>query len=116
MNKIFLIISTILLITNLQAKESELVFDVNSITPVNNTADSKGAFVLELIMSSLVKFACESRSFVDMELDKELLNSTLKMENLAFGIYVTNEYMLSPVVQNSPSEGEYVGFVLQYSF
>ena len=116
MNKISLIIGAILLTTNLQANEAVLMLSKGVITPVNNAKNSKGCFVMELIMSSLVRLARESRDFVDMESDTQLLDSALNIEESAFGIYVSNEYIVSPVVQNSPSEGEYIGLVLQHSF
>jgi len=34
----------------------------------------------------------------------------------ALGAFVTDQYILSPVLNNSASEGKYVGLALQYSF
>jgi len=114
MSKISLIISAILLITNLQAKEGVSMLSESVIAPVANAKKSEGGFVMELIVSSLVRLARESRDFVNM--DKQLLDSALNSEETTFSIYVSNEYVVSPIVQNSPSEGEYIGLVLQHAF
>lgn len=46
----------------------------------------------------------------------QLLDTAAHIAGSALGAYITDEFLLSPVIQNSPSEGDYVGVSLQRSF
>jgi hypothetical protein len=46
----------------------------------------------------------------------QLLDAASHIAGSALGAYVTDQYLLSPVVQNSASEGKYIGFNLQHTF
>lgn len=46
----------------------------------------------------------------------QLLDAASHIAGSALGAYVTDQYLLSPVVQNSASEGKYVGLALQHRF
>ena len=116
MSRMFFIISILVLTTNLYANNSRMMSNERGVIPITNIKTSKSAVVIEIIMNSLVCIARESRDFVDMKMNQKVLEITRNTKDLAFGIYMKDEYILSPVVQNSASEGEYVGLILQYSF
>lgn len=46
----------------------------------------------------------------------QLLDAASHIAGSALGAYVTDQYILSPVVQNSASEGKYIGLNLQHTF
>lgn len=46
----------------------------------------------------------------------QLLDAVSHIAGSALGVYVTDQYLLSPVIQNSQSEGKYVGLALHHSF
>jgi len=46
----------------------------------------------------------------------QLLDIASHITGSAFGAFVSDGYILSPIVHNSPVEGKYVGLALQHSF
>jgi hypothetical protein len=46
----------------------------------------------------------------------QLLDAASHIAGSALGAYVTDQYILSPVMQNSASEGKYIGLNLQHTF
>jgi hypothetical protein len=46
----------------------------------------------------------------------QLLDAASHIAGSALGAYVADEFLLTPVIQNSPTEGNYVGVSLQRSF
>jgi len=45
----------------------------------------------------------------------QVLDALSHIAGSALGAYVTDEYILAPVIQNSASEGRYVGLSLTYA-
>lgn len=46
----------------------------------------------------------------------QLLDATAHIAGSALGAYVTDKYLLTPIIKDSLSEGKYVGVTLQYTF
>lgn len=46
----------------------------------------------------------------------QLLDIASHIAGSAFGAFVTDQYILAPVMKNSQGEGKYVGLTLQHSF
>jgi len=46
----------------------------------------------------------------------QLTDAVWHIAGSAIGAYLTDAFILSPVVESSPTEGEYVGLVLHHSF
>lgn len=46
----------------------------------------------------------------------QLLDIASHVAGSAFGAFVTDQYILSPVVNNSAAEGKYVGLALKHTF
>lgn len=46
----------------------------------------------------------------------QLLDTTAHILGSAFGAFVTDQYILAPVINTSPLEGKSVGLTLQHSF
>ncbi len=46
----------------------------------------------------------------------QLLDIASHVAGSAIGAFVTDQYILSPVINNSTAEGKYVGLALQHSF
>lgn len=46
----------------------------------------------------------------------QLLDIAAHIAGSALGAWVTDQYILSPVIQNSASEGQYIGMSLHHSF
>ncbi|MBV5320931.1 MAG: hypothetical protein JZU62_04535 [Sulfuricurvum sp.] len=46
----------------------------------------------------------------------QLLDTAAHIAGSALGAFITDEYFLSPVIQNSKSEGEYIGVSLRHAF
>lgn len=46
----------------------------------------------------------------------QLLDAASHIAGSALGAYLTDQYILSPVVQNSASEGQYIGLNIQHTF
>lgn len=46
----------------------------------------------------------------------QLLDTVSHIAGSALGAYVTDQYILSPVMQNSASEGQYIGLNIQHTF
>lgn len=46
----------------------------------------------------------------------QALDTISHIAGSALGAFVTDQYILSPVVNNSSAEGKYVGLALQHSF
>ncbi|MGA9046154.1 hypothetical protein [Sulfuricurvum sp.] len=46
----------------------------------------------------------------------QLLDVAYHVTGSALGAFVTDQYLLSPVIQNSSSEGKYIGVTLQHTF
>jgi hypothetical protein len=46
----------------------------------------------------------------------QLIDIASHVAGSALGAYVTDQYVLSPVMQNSASEGKYIGLNIQHSF
>lgn len=46
----------------------------------------------------------------------QLLDTAAHIAGSALGAYVTDEYLLTPIIKDSSSEGKYVGLALQRTF
>lgn len=46
----------------------------------------------------------------------QLLDTAAHLVGSALGAWITDGYILSPVIQNSPTEGKYLGMNFHYSF
>jgi hypothetical protein len=46
----------------------------------------------------------------------QLLDATSHIAGSVLGAWVTDKYILSPVIQDSSNEGKYIGVSLQYTF
>ena len=46
----------------------------------------------------------------------QLLDAAVHIAGSALGAFVTDEYFLTPVIQNSASQGKYIGLNVQHSF
>lgn len=46
----------------------------------------------------------------------QLLDAVSHIAGSALGAFVTDQYLLSPVIHESPNEGKYIGFTLQRTF
>lgn len=46
----------------------------------------------------------------------QLLDAASHIAGSAFGAWITDQYILSPIIVESASEGKYVGFNLRHSF
>lgn len=65
---------------------------------------------LAIIVEQSVEFALHGNA------KGQMLDIVSHVAGSAFGAYVTDQYILAPVVQNSASEGKYIGLALQHSF
>lgn len=50
------------------------------------------------------------------DLSGQLLDVASHVTGSALGAFVTDQYLLSPVIQDSASEGKYIGLTLQHTF
>lgn len=46
----------------------------------------------------------------------QILDAASHIAGSALGAYITDQYILSPVMQNSASEGKYIGLNVQHTF
>lgn len=46
----------------------------------------------------------------------QMLDAAYHIAGSALGAYVTDQYILAPVIQDSASEGKYIGLALRHSF
>ncbi len=46
----------------------------------------------------------------------QFLDAASHVAGSALGAYITDQYILSPVIQNSASEGKYIGLNIQHTF
>lgn len=68
-------------------------------------------------LSSAVIIAFESVTVaLNGDLRGQLLDVASHVTGSALGAFVTDRYFLSPVLQNSSSEGKYIGMTLQHTF
>jgi len=68
-------------------------------------------------LSSAAMIAFESVTVaLNGNLRGQLLDVASHATGSALGAFVTDQYLLSPVIQNSSSEGKYVGLTLQHTF
>lgn len=68
-------------------------------------------------VSSIAIIAEQSVEYaVNGDAHGQLLDTLSHIAGSALGAYVTDQYILSPVVQNSASEGKYVGLAFQHRF
>lgn len=65
-------------------------------------------------VAGVVDFAVES--IVDGNTKGQLLDLASHTIGSAIGAWVTDKYILEPVIQESKSEGKYVGLAMNYSF
>ena len=63
-----------------------------------------------MILESAVEFAIRG------DARGQTLDAIAHIAGSALGAFVTDQYILSPVVNNSAAEGKYVGLALQHSF
>jgi hypothetical protein len=129
MKKIFLVISTMLLITQLQANNSAAsevshflggAVMAGGITAVVDSyypeyRDNRGMLGFEIssvavIVEQTIEFAFNG------DAGGQLLDAASHVLGSACGAFVTDQYILSPVVSHSSAEGKYVGLTLQHFF
>lgn len=69
-----------------------------------------GISSVAMIVESAVEFAIRG------DARGQTLDAVSHIAGSALGSFVTDQYILSPVVNNSTAEGKYVGLALQHSF
>lgn len=68
-------------------------------------------------VSSLVMIVVEGINIAqDGNAQGQMLDIASHIAGSAFGAFVTDKYILSPVIRNSPTEGKSVGFKVERSF
>jgi len=68
-------------------------------------------------LSSAVIIAFESVTVaLNGDVRGQLLDVASHVTGSALGAFVTDQYLLSPVIQDSASEGKYIGLTLQHTF
>jgi len=129
MKKIFLVISIMLLTTQLEADNSfnsEMSHFLGGavlaggITAVVDSyypeyRDNRGMLGFE-ISSAAVIVQQSIECAVYGNASGQLLDAAVHIVGSALGAFVTDQYILSPVVSNSSTEGKYVGLTLQHFF
>ncbi|MDD4855658.1 MAG: hypothetical protein PHQ22_03320 [Sulfuricurvum sp.] len=129
MKKIAFVIASMLMITQLQANNSassEMSHVVGGsvlaggITAVVNSyypeyKENRGMIGFEIssaaiIVEQSIEFALHGNA------KGQILDAISHIAGSAFGAFVTDKYILAPVINTSPLEGKSVGLTLQHSF
>lgn len=127
MKRLLLIISALFSMTEIQANsslDSELAHGMGGVAmagvivaAVDYTEYNQDRRVIGFVGSSVIGVVMQIVDYTEYKDAKgQLLDAAWHIVGSAIGAYVTDSFILSPVVKDSPSEGKYVGLVLQHSF
>ncbi|QOP40900.1 hypothetical protein [Sulfurimonas marina] len=129
MKKILIFISSFLLITQLKATDSfnsEFSHAVGGVVTAGGIVAVVDGFYPEyredramigFVGSSIIVVIQQAIDYAEYRNAKgQLLDAGWHIVGSALGAYVTDQYILSPVVKESSTEGKYVGFLFQHSF
>ena len=129
MKKIFFVISIILMTTQLEANNSTAsevshvvggAVMAGGITAVVDSyypeyKDNRGMLGFEISSAAIVVEQTIEFAF-NGDAGGQLLDVASHVVGSAFGAFVTDQYILAPVISNSSAEGKYVGLTLHHSF
>ncbi|MFH0709936.1 MAG: hypothetical protein V2A75_07010 [Pseudomonadota bacterium] len=129
MKKIFLLLITIFMVIHLQANDSfnsEASHVIGgaviagAITAVVDGyypeyKDNRG--MIGFGISSVAMIVHESITIaIRGDAKGQILDAAMHIAGSAVGAFITDKYILAPVINDSPVEGKYVGLTLQHSF
>jgi hypothetical protein len=77
--------------------------------------ENRGMIGFGLSSAAIIAFESVYSAFHG-DIRGQLLDVASHTAGSAVGAFVTDRYILSPVVQNSPTEGKYVGLVMKRTF
>lgn len=129
MKKFFLIISGLLLITQVEANDgisSEMGHGIGGVVMAGGIVAivdnyypeySQNRAMIGFATSSLVIVAEQGIEYaLHGDAQGQMLDALWHIAGSALGAYLTDGFILSPVVKNSEREGKYLGLALQHSF
>jgi hypothetical protein len=83
----------------------------------DDTQYRKDRAMLGFAGSTIIGIAMQVVDYAEYkDIQGQLTDAAWHIVGSAIGAYTTDKFILSPVVENSPSEGKYVGLTLQSSF